>query len=205
MLFMSDIHGHLAALNAVLEDAKKHDVTEFYVAGDLVFGGEDSLNVWRRLMELKAKLIRGTSDIALASLNVASLTGKDPARIALLEHTRKSLGEIIVKNIGRLPDEHRGPLVDGSEFLMVHGSPKDPMTEITVDMDDSEVIALLDDDPADIVLCGSSHVPFQRDVEGVRLIGLGSVGQAPEGRFAHYTVLTSTLSGTIVEQASVEY
>ncbi|MBC7858370.1 MAG: metallophosphoesterase, partial [Burkholderiaceae bacterium] len=35
------------------------------------------------------------------------------------------------------------------------------------------------DDPADLVICGGSHVPFDRTVSGVRIINVGSVGEAP--------------------------
>jgi predicted phosphodiesterase len=64
----------------------------------------------------------------------------------------------------------------------------------------------VDDDPADIVVCGGSHVAFQRDIDDVvRILGVGSVGAAPEGRIAHYAVLTPRMDGTLVEQTWVEY
>src|SRR6185436_12666473 len=46
-------------------------------------------------------------------------------------------------------------------------------------MSDEEISALLGDDPADLVICGGSHVPFDRTVTGVRVINVGSVGEAP--------------------------
>jgi hypothetical protein len=46
-------------------------------------------------------------------------------------------------------------------------------------MSDEEISALLGDDPADVVICGGSHVPFDRMVAGVRVINVGSVGEAP--------------------------
>jgi hypothetical protein len=46
-------------------------------------------------------------------------------------------------------------------------------------MSDEEVLSLLGDDPADVVICGGSHVPFDRMVGGVRVINVGSVGEAP--------------------------
>lgn len=72
-------------------------------------------------------------------------------------------------------------------------------------MSDEELLALIADDPADIVACGGSHVPFQRDLADVRVLGLGSVGESPEGGVAHYAVITPKIEGTIVEQAWVRY
>ena len=43
----------------------------------------------------------------------------------------------------KLPERRRIPMIDGSEILMVHGSPADPTVEITHDMEDDEILALL--------------------------------------------------------------
>ena len=69
-------------------------------------------------------------------------------------------------------------LPDGSELLLVHGSPADPTEPITHDMSDEDIRGLLSDDPADIIVCGGSHIPFDRTVMGVRIVNVGSVGQA---------------------------
>ncbi|MFT3768800.1 MAG: hypothetical protein QM820_25425 [Minicystis sp.] len=55
------------------------------------------------------------------------------------------------------------------------------MEPLSHDMSDEEISALLGDDPADIVVCGGSHVPFDRVVAGMRVINVGSVGEAPRG------------------------
>jgi predicted phosphodiesterase len=99
----------------------------------------------------------------------------------------------------------RVPLIDGGEIVIVHGSPSDPFQELTQDMDDDEILAMVADDPADIVVCGASHVPFQRVIDGVHVVNVGSVGAAPEGRIAHYTILTPTPGQRTVEQNWIDY
>ncbi|WP_236519891.1 metallophosphoesterase family protein [Sandaracinus amylolyticus] len=208
MAFLADIHGNLAALDAVLEDIRRRDVRIVYVAGDLLFGGDDPLAVWKRLVEVKAKCVRGLSDAALATLDPTRMNPTDDAQRERMERflrTRTAVGELVLKYLERLPDSMRIPLVDGREIVVVHGSPADPTTELSHDMSDEEMMALIADDPADIVACGGSHVPFQRDVDEVRVIGLGSVGQSPEGGIAHYTVVTPRLEGTLVEQTWIRY
>jgi predicted phosphodiesterase len=92
---------------------------------------------------------------------------------------RTELGELILARIARLPPTFRLPLEDGGELVLVHGSPADPLEAISHDMSDEEISALIGDDPADLVVCGGSHVPFDRVVSGVRVINVGSVGEAP--------------------------
>ena len=59
----SDVHGNLAALDAVLADARRADVDEFWVAGDLVAHGPHPAATIRRLMELpNARFVRGNTD-----------------------------------------------------------------------------------------------------------------------------------------------
>ena len=67
--FLSDIHGQLEALDAVLDEAKRRGVKQFYVAGDHLMNGPEPLAVWRRLVEVGAELVRGVSDSALCSLH----------------------------------------------------------------------------------------------------------------------------------------
>ena len=73
-------------------------------------------------------------------------------------------------------------------------------------MSDEEVMALVGDDPADVILCGMTHLPFDRTVSDVRVVGLGSVGEAPDGvsprempLVAHATWIESTPTGLLVE------
>ncbi len=205
---ISDVHGNLEALNAVLEETQRRGATRVYVAGDLLSGGADPLGVWRKLTEVKAMCVRGVSDSALCSVDTSKLVPMNEREREKLEQflwTRRTVGELVLESLRRLPLSLRVPLIDGSEVVIVHGSPYDPLQEISQDMEDDEVLALVADDPADVVVCGASHVPFQRALDGVHVVNVGSVGAAPEGRVAHYTILTPTPGLRTVEQDWVEY
>ncbi len=208
VLLISDIHGRLDALDAVLEEAKRREVKRVYVAGDLLTGGPEPLAVWRRLTEIKAHCVRGVSDSALCGVDPAKLVPMNDLereRLDAFLRTRKSVGELVLESLRRLPLTLRVPLIDGAEMVIVHGCPNDPFQEISQDMSDDEVLALVSDDPADIVVCGASHVPFQRPLEEVHVVNVGSVGSAPEGRIAHFTILTPTPGARTVEQDWLEY
>jgi putative phosphoesterase len=208
MAFLSDVHGNLRALDTVLEELERRSVRDIYVCGDLLLGGDQPVEVYKRLQQVGARCVRGISDTALATVGPDRLDPQDDAQKRLAARffeTREALGELVVRFLSKLPDRLRIPMVDGREILVVHGSPADSTIEMTHDMDDDELLALVADDPADIVVCGASHVPFQRDLPEVRIINVGSVGAAPEGRTAHFAILTPRMDGTLVEQESVEY
>ncbi|HEY2511358.1 MAG TPA: metallophosphoesterase family protein [Polyangiaceae bacterium] len=209
-LCVSDIHGRLDALSAVLATAEKRAFHKLLVAGDVVFPGPQALETWRRLMAAGAVMVQGVSDKALATLDPEELTPRsehEKARLERMSEVQEELGELILERLKRLPTHVRIPLEDGRELLLVHGSPADPAEALTHDMSDEEINALLGDDPADVVVCGMSHVPFDREVMGVRIVNVGSVGEAPgPGRgttYAHATWIESLPSGITVEQITV--
>jgi len=204
LLCISDVHGHLDALRAVLATAERRAFHKLLVAGDLVFPGPEPLETWRRLTAAGAVIVQGLTDRAISTLDPAGLhprSDHERERLERMRVTREALGELILQRIRRLPTHARVPLEDGGEILLVHGSPADPGEALTHDMSDDEVNALLGDDPADVIVCGASHVPFDRMVGGVRIVNVGSVGEAPAGgmRIAHATWIESTPRGVHVE------
>jgi predicted phosphodiesterase len=205
-LCLSDLHGNAEALHAVLATAERRGFHRLVVAGDLCYPGPAPLATWRLLVAANATMVRGMSDRALASLDLGTVrvtNEQQQNRVDLLRSTRTDLGDIIVARLGKLPDIQRIPLPNGDEMVVVHGSPADPTEPFTHDMSDEEISALLGDDPADVVICGGSHVPFERWVSGVHIINVGSVGEAPGGKHADATFVEITPTGLAVEQIVV--
>lgn len=208
MAFLSDVHGNLPALEAVLADVARRAIVDIFVAGDHLLGGDAPLDVWMRLTQVNATLVRGVSDLALASVDpkaLAPTTDAERERLARFVAAREAVGELVLARLRRLPERVRIPLLDGNEIVVVHGSPVDPSSEMSHDMTDDELMSLIADDPADIIVCGASHVAFQRELGGIRVLGLGSVGASPDGRYAHFAVLTPRVDGTMIEQAYATY
>src|SRR5215472_4059374 len=204
LLCLSDIHGNLDALTAVLATAERRSFHKILVAGDIGFPGPAALETWRRLTAAGALMVQGVSDKALATLDPTEIRARsdhERQRLERMRAVRTELGDIILERLKRLPTHLRIPLEDGGELLLVHGSPADPAEPMTHDMDDEELSALIGDDPADLIVCGMSHVPFERRVGDVRIVNVGSVGEAPSstGLMAHATWIESTAAGVVVE------
>jgi predicted phosphodiesterase len=215
ILCLSDIHGNLDALRAVLATAERRSFHKLLVAGDVVFSGLDDasgaqpLETWRRLTSAGAVMVQGVTDRAISMLDPSTIEPKSEHERKMLERmtlVRTELGDLVLERLRRLPTQVRIPLEDGGELVLVHGSPSDPSEAMSHDMSDEELSALVGDDPADLVVCGMSHVPFDRTVSGVRIVNVGSVGEAPDDVernelpiVAHATWIESRPSGIYIE------
>ena len=135
---------------------------------------------------------------ALASRVVLEITER--ARLARLRQVHHELGELIIARLGKLPKIARFPVESGDTMVVVHGSPVDPTEPFTHDMTDEQLGELLTDEPGEIIICGASHVPFDRQLDGVRIVNVGSVGEAPGGGVAHASIVETAELGIRVEQ-----
>lgn len=207
LLCISDVHGYLDALSAVLATAERRSFHKLIVAGDIVFPGPEPLETWRRLTRANAVMVQGLTDKALATLDPTQIrvtSEREQRALRRMKEVRDELGTLILERLRRLPTHVRIPLEDGGELVLVHGSPSDPGEALSHDLDDDEMLSLIGTDPADVVVCGMSHVPFERVVGGVRIVNVGSVGEAPgEPPVAHATWIESTQAGVLVEPFTV--
>ena len=206
-LCISDIHGNARALRAVLDEAAHREWHQLVVCGDLLFPGEEPLETWRLLLEHHAICVQGLTDRAMATLAPDSLKPETPeqaSRVERLIAAREAIGDLIIARLGKLPTVARLPIESGDEMVIVHGAPADPTEAMTADMTDEELGALIGDDPADIIVCGASHVPFYRKVDDVHIINVGSVGEAPGGGVAHATLIDTTAIGLSFDQFEVD-
>ncbi|MEB2314083.1 MAG: metallophosphoesterase family protein [Sorangiineae bacterium] len=205
-LCVSDIHGNARALDAVLAEGDARGFDQLVVCGDLCFPGPEPLAVWKTLVQRGALCVQGLTDRAVARVDPQKLSATTEAerqRIARLRAVHTELGELIVARLGKLQTVARLSLESGHAMVVVHGSPADPTEPISFDLTDEEIGALLGDDPGELVVCGGSHVPFERQLDGVRVVNVGSVGEAPGGEYAHATLVTSSPLGVLVEQFEV--
>jgi predicted phosphodiesterase len=205
-LCVSDIHGHAAALRAVMREAEALGYDQLIACGDLCFPGPEPLEVWKLLVQARALCTQGVGDRGLAAIDPEKLSATPEAERARRERLRgapRELGDIIVARLGQLPPIARLPIESGHTLLVVHGSPGDPTEPFDINMTDEEMLAMLGDEPGDIIVCGGSHVPFDRTVADVRIVNVGSVGEAPSGDHAAATIITTSQLGIQVEPFTV--
>lgn len=206
-LCLSDIHGHADKLRKVLDACRDREYHQLIVCGDLLFPGPEPLATWKLLTEHHALCVQGLTDKAVAEVDPELLVGETPEqdeRLMRLRAMHNELGQLIVARLGRLNTEARLPLESGHELLLVHGSPADPTEAMSADMDDEELNALLGATASDLVVCGASHVPFDRTVGDIRIVNVGSVGEYPTPGFACATLIESSPLGVTVDQFEID-
>ena len=125
---ISDIHGNLEALHAVLEDIRQQGIRDIWCLGDVVGYGPNPCECLDRVMKHCALTILGNHDQAA----LFDPEGFNPVALAAVYWTRDQLDAVGARDqinarwdfLGELPRTHK---VD--EYLFVHGSPRDPTNE----------------------------------------------------------------------------
>ncbi|HEX5506132.1 MAG TPA: CHAD domain-containing protein, partial [Thermomicrobiales bacterium] len=204
---LSDIHGNLAALDAVLADlAARGGADEVVVAGDLCLNGPLPAEALDRVRALGCPVIQGNTDRALARPPAETA---DDDFAALLTWTRDLLGPERLAYLRDLPFAHRvAPPGGGPAVLVVHANPRDLVTHLRPFAPEDEIAPLLAGVPEDVgvVAFGHLHIPYTRAVGRLTLADIASVGLPKDGdRRAGYGLLTWDGAAWAVEQRRVAY
>lgn len=196
-LVLSDLHGNLQALEAVLADAAGEGYDQTLILGDLVGYGADPEAVITRTFALgSAALIRGNHDKVCAGL--ASAYGFNDIAQRSIAWTRMVLPPALLDRLAAMP---AGPLTVTDDIEICHGAPFDEDYYIFDSRDASRAFVAVS---RPICLFGHTHLPSlfiaragygmpvepDEDGEGWTwtvprdahvLINVGSVGQPRDG------------------------
>ena len=214
---ISDIHGNLEALEAVLADFPD-GIEEIYCLGDVIGYGA-SPNECCDLVRVRGMpVISGNHDLAVTDLST-DLAWFNPIAAAAIEWTREQLTQ---ENADFLRTRPRTLHEEGT--LFVHGSVRDPDEYILNGAIAQENLNVLRAEYPDVRVCffGHTHVktvvpspdgpsPDSHDVldlasGGPYLVNPGSVGQPRDGDiFASYVLAENTQDGPRVAYRFVEY
>ena len=174
-----DIHGNLRALEAVL--AEVPDDATIVVGGDVCFAGPQPAETLERLRALGDRVVwvRGNTERMLTASN-SPLTEEQLAFLLALPESQQ---------IDRV--------------LYVHATPRNDMDVFTVLTPEEDVAFLFEDVDADVVVCGHTHMQFDRTIAGKRVVNSGSVGAPFEEKPGAYWTLDLAHRFTPYEGAPV--
>jgi putative phosphoesterase len=196
---IADVHSNSWALRAVMRDMPRTDL--LVCAGDLVGWGADPLDVIRWAKRRRLVLVRGDHDHSVATGSTAALHG---AAAEVAEWTGRKLGARELEFLRSLPEVAEFK-AGGYRIVVVHGSPRRPLTGRLRPHGVAELAGEIQDVDADIVIAGHLHVPFQRRVLGKVVLNPGSVGM-PKDRDPRASYALVKLGGEItVEHRRVAY
>ena len=188
-----DIHGNLAALDAVL--AEVPDDATIVVGGDICAGGDQPSETLARLRRLgdRVRWLRGNADREL----FPGEGGLVPE--PLVEQTRGRLSEDEIAFLYELPPTQR---ID--DVLYCHASPRNDVDIFTERTPEERLAALFEGLDVPTVVCGHTHTQYERTVAGVRVVNAGSVGMPYEEEPGAYWLLDLAPRRTPYEGAELK-
>jgi putative phosphoesterase len=163
-----DVHGNLPALEAVL--AEVPDDATIVLGGDVAAGPfpHETLERLRALGD-RALWVRGNADREL----MPGEEGLAPAH--MIEWVRSRLSEEEIAFLHSRP-----PTVQLADVLFCHATPKNDVDIFTERTPEERIAPQFADVAADVVVCGHTHVQFDRRIAGKRVVNAGSVGMPYE-------------------------
>lgn len=182
---ISDVHANKHALEAVLEDIKKQSPDLTVCLGDLVGYGAFPDEVVQKIRDSGMPVVMGNYDDAIANRRlVCGCDFKNEKEYELglkslawtVEHTSEESKEFlrglpagITREVGRM------------RVLFVHGSPRRLNKYLYEDVPAGEIMSMLQEQNANVLVCGHTHLPYHRELGGLHVVNAGSVGKPKHG------------------------
>ena len=171
---LSDIHGNLPALDAVLDDAATQNVGLIANLGDILSGPLWPAETAARLMALDLPTIAGNHERQLLTQAPERMGPSDAHAAVRLDDAARGW-------LAGLPGEHWLH----AEVFACHGSPRSDVEHLlhTVEAgrvraaSADEIAERLGDTAAPVIVCGHTHLPAaHRTARGQLVVNPGSVG-----------------------------
>ncbi len=223
LALISDIHGNLEALNAVLKHIESQGISEIYCLGDIIGYGPNPLQCIDTVISKCSRTILGNHDQAV----IFDPDGFNPVALKAIYWTRDQMEANVGGPqasdrrwdfIGELPRRH-----DEGRFLFVHGSPRDPTNEYVFPefIYDRDRLDNLTKRFEQYCFHGHTHIPgiitesgtfktpedmeyHYRLTSEKTLINVGSVGQ-PRDEDSRSCYVTLDKEEEVIEYHRVEY
>jgi putative phosphoesterase len=184
-----DIHGNLPALEAVLDEVHRERVDQIVIGGDIVPGPMPRETLARLLaLDLPVQFIHGNGELAVLAQRRAST----PEAVTYWGTTSgkrlpEPLEEVLRWTAGQLTVQYESALaswpktlhveIEGlGKVLFCHGTPRSEIEGFTRLTPEPLLVPVFEGLDADVVVCGHTHMPFDRQICGVRVVNAGSVG-----------------------------
>jgi predicted phosphodiesterase len=175
-----DVHGNLPALEAVLTELGSVDHDLILVGGDVATGPmpTQTLGILRGLGGVR--FIRGNADRELAT-GSATRPG-DAWCVAQLSAEQRAF-------LGGLPQTLSLDVDGVGPALFCHATPRSDEEIVTVETDAARLLPVLEAVPERLVVCGHTHMHYDRRISDTRLVNAGSVGMPYGEPGAHWALL----------------
>jgi predicted phosphodiesterase len=185
-----DIHGNLPALEAVFQEIRQTEVDQVVVGGDVVPGPMPCETIRCLLdFEIPVRCIRGNGEAAVLSEMAGTDAGQLPEQAR--EAVRWVAQQVHPEHerlLATWPPTLRIRIPDLGEVLFCHATPRSDVEIFTRLTPEERLLPIFAAAKAPLVVCGHTHMQFDRKIGNTRVVNAGSVGM-PFGRPGAYWLL----------------
>jgi predicted phosphodiesterase len=173
-----DIHGNLPALDAVLHDVHQQDVDLIVVGGDVLPGPMPQETMSRLLdLDTPTRFIHGNGDRVVLAYTKGESIDEVPAQYRdAISWTASQLDRPAIRALSAWPLTCSVEIDSLGEVLFCHATATNDVDCFTRLTPDSRVARLFEGVLASMVVCGHTHMQFDRTVGTTRFVNAGSIG-----------------------------
>jgi putative phosphoesterase len=186
-----DIHSNLPALEAVLEDLRRAGVDLVVIGGDVVPGPMPRETLGRLLdLDIPIRFIHGNGDRAVLELKAGKETTALPEPVR--ELARWVAGQLDPgqeRVMASWPPTLRLEIPGLDEVLFCHATPRNDTEIFTRRTPEEVLLPVFEGVDVNLVVCGHTHMQFDRKVGDLRVVNAGSVGMPFDGPGACWLLL----------------
>src|SRR5262245_58471245 len=174
---LNDIHGNLPALEAVLHDVREAGVDQILVGGDVV-PGPMTREVLACLygLDIPVQFLYGNCEAAV----LEAMVGRDYPTVPehhrpLIRWTAEHLRAQYGQQLASWPKTVRLDVARIGTIVFCHATPRDEDEIFTKLTPEDRLLQIFQPVDAAVVVCGHTHMQFDRMIGGVRVVNAGSV------------------------------
>jgi len=186
-----DIHGNLPALEAVLDEMRRSGVDRVVVGGDVVPGPmprECLASLWA--LDLPTEFIFGNGEREVLAELAGQETGNVPERYReVVRWVARELGPDDARAMASWPATVEVEIPGLGKVLFCHATPRSDTEIFTRRSPEKRLAPMFDAVGAAVVVCGHTHMQFDRRIGAVRVVNAGSVGMPFGAPGAHWLLL----------------
>ncbi len=204
---ISDLHGNLVALDAVLADAEGARVDRVICLGDVATLGPRSREVLARLHAIGCACIVGNHDAFLLDAALIRSYTETPVVVDAVDWCRAQMSEAELAFVRTFRAGLDVALGGGATLCCYHGTPRSHMEDLLPAAPAAELDRMLAGHTATVMAGGHTHLQMLRQHRGTLVVNPGSVGmpfvEAPAGKppsimaHAEYAIVDSDDGGAV--------
>jgi putative phosphoesterase len=183
-----DIHGNTPALEATLRDVRDVGVDMVVVGGDVLPGPMPGETLARLMaLEIPVRFIHGNGERIVATYLAGGDISEVPeAHRAVIEWTAQQLASDQRQAIRQWPSTYDLDIPGLGRTLFCHATPRNDSEIFTQATVEERLAVVFGNVNASVIVCGHTHMQFNRTVGQRRVINAGSVGtpfRSPSGAY----------------------